>query len=78
MEAGLADLTSFTQKTATTPQMLRETIQAIRQTGFGGARHTYEAEVVGLSTPLFDQTGQFAGAVSVASVATRFTPALEH
>ncbi|MDG1083015.1 MAG: IclR family transcriptional regulator [Planktotalea sp.] len=78
MEAGLADLTSFTQKTATTPQILRETIQAIRQTGFGGARHTYEAEVVGLSTPLFDQTGQFAGAVSVASVATRFTPALEH
>lgn len=78
MDTALADLTQFTQATATKPDTLKETVQAIRQTGFGRAKRTYEAEIEGLSAPLFDQTGQFAGAVSVASVATRFTPALEY
>ncbi|APG49240.1 HTH-type transcriptional regulator, IclR family (plasmid) [Phaeobacter porticola] len=77
MDTALADLTTFTQTTATTPDTLKEAVQAIRQTGFGRAMRTYEVEIEGLSAPLFDQTGQYAGAVSVASVATRFTPELE-
>lgn len=78
METALADLSPFTQTTATKPDTLKDAVQAIRETGFGLANRSFEAEIVGLSAPLFDQTGQFAGAVSVASVATRFTPALEH
>lgn len=78
MEAAQSELTAYTQATATTPQALHQTVQSIRQTGFGRAMRTYETEIEGLSAPLFDQTGQFAGAVAVASVATRFTPALEH
>ncbi|SMX44681.1 IclR family transcriptional regulator [Octadecabacter ascidiaceicola] len=78
MDVALADLTSFTTETATTPSALSNTVDAIRQTGFGRAMRSYETEIEGVSAPLFDQTGQFAGAVSVASVATRFTPALEH
>ena len=52
-------------------------IQAVRETGFAHANRSYEDEVQGLAAPLFDQTGFFAGAVSVASVATRFTPDLQ-
>ncbi|SPH21155.1 Glycerol operon regulatory protein [Ascidiaceihabitans donghaensis] len=77
MDAAVSNLTSFTKSTATDSLTLKKTVQAILHTGFGRAMRTYEAEVEGLSAPLFDQTGQFAGAVSVASVATRFTPALE-
>ena len=77
IDVALANLNSFTEMTASTPDDLQNTIRALRETGFGRANRSYEADIIGLSAPLFDQTGQFAGAVSVASVATRFTPALE-
>ena len=77
MDVALADLASFTHKTVTEPEALIDTVQAIRHTGFGRAKRSFEAEVEGISAPLFDQTGAFAGAISVASVASRFTPALE-
>lgn len=62
---------------ASAVQGLAATVQMVRETGFGCANHRDEDEVQSLSAPLYDQTGQFAGAVSVASVATRFTPDLE-
>jgi DNA-binding IclR family transcriptional regulator len=78
MDAALANLTSFTTTTATTQAVLTEAVQEAQETGFGCASRSYEDEVEGLAAPLFDQTGQFAGTVSVASVATRFTPELKH
>ncbi|MFT4744144.1 MAG: DNA-binding IclR family transcriptional regulator [Yoonia sp.] len=77
MEVALNDLQQFTNATATTPQNLDAVVQMIRNTGIGRADRSYEDEVLGLSAPIFDQTGHFAGAVSVASVAARFTPDLE-
>ena len=77
MEIALGDLQQFTDTTAATPQDLDAAVQAIRSTGFGRADRSFENEVQGLSAPIFDQTGHFAGAVSVASVAARFTPDLE-
>jgi DNA-binding IclR family transcriptional regulator len=77
MEVALTNLCRYTDKTVLTAQELQAKVQAIRDTGFGRADRSFEVEVYGLSAPVFDQTGQFTGAVSVASVAARFTPELE-
>ena len=77
IDIALSDLTEFTDMTASDPQGLKSVVQQIRETGFGRANRSYEAETDSLSAPLFDQTGLFAGAVSVACVATRLTPTLE-
>ena len=77
MDVAVTNLQQFTDTTATTPQTLSATVQTILATGFGRADRSFEDEVQGLSAPIFDQTGHFAGAVSVASVAARFTPDLE-
>ena len=77
MEIARGDLQPFTDTTAATPADLHATVQAIRNTGFGSADCSFEDGVQGLSAPIFDQTDHFAGAVSVASVAARFTPDLE-
>lgn len=77
MDVALNALQPFTDKTATTSKDLHAIIDAIRTTGFGRADRSFEDEVLGLSAPIFDLTGHFAGAVSVASVAARFTPDLE-
>lgn len=67
----------FTPTTVKTTEELRHTIQSVQHTGFACSNGGFEDDVQGIATPLFDQTGLFAGAVSVASVATRFTPDLE-
>ena len=77
MDVALNELQPFTDTTATTPQDLDAIIKTVRNTGFGRADRSFENEVQGLSAPIFDQTGHFAGAISVASVAARFTPDLE-
>ena len=68
---------AFTPETATQQSMLQELIDSARQSGFSRAMGSFEADVYSQAAPLFDQTGAFAGAVSVATVATRFTPELE-
>lgn len=78
VEVALGNLHRFTTNTATTPQDLNAAIQSARSTGFGRANRSYEDEIQGLSAPVYDQTGHLAGAVSVASVAARYTPELEH
>jgi DNA-binding IclR family transcriptional regulator len=75
IDVALNDLQQFTDTTATTSTDLHVIVEAIRDNGFGRADRSFEDEVQGLSAPIFDQTGHFAGAVSVASVAARFTPA---
>lgn len=70
-------LESYTDNTPSTSEALAALVAGVRETGFAEANQSYEAEIHGFSTPVFDQTGQFAGTVSVASVASRCTPALE-
>ena len=78
MDAALANMESFTANTAQTSEELHHNVQSARDTGFGRSNRCLEDEIYGLSVPIFDQTGQLAGAVSVASVATRFTPESEY
>lgn len=77
MDVAIANLQVFTSNTAHTAADLEQTVHSVRKAGFGRSHRTYEDEIHGLSAPIFDQTGLFAGAVSVATVATRFTPDLE-
>ena len=67
-------LTRFTDATLTQPDALRAVVQQIRQQGFAQTTGSFEADVHSLSAPLFNELDQFAGAVSVAAVATRMTP----
>ena len=76
MQVAAADLHGFTPRTANDEQTLQKAIGRIRRSGFGRADGTYEVDVQGLSAPLFDHTGHFAGAVAVACVASRFHPDL--
>lgn len=72
-----SDLSRFTQKTLTSGEDLGRLIETIRDSGFSHANQSYEAEIYGIAAPVFDHTGLLAGAISVASVASRFTPRLE-
>lgn len=71
------DLERFTANTPTDTDGLTSLVDAARAPGIGRAYKSYAEETYGLSAPVFDHTGHFAGAVAVASVATRFTPKLE-
>lgn len=70
------NLRRFTDQTVTTPDAVAELVEAARASGFGASNRSYEIEINSLSAPVFDQTGHYAGAVTVASVASRFTPEL--
>ncbi|MFV1465923.1 MULTISPECIES: IclR family transcriptional regulator [unclassified Phaeobacter] len=74
MTSALARLDRFTPHTATTAEALHELVAAARTSGFACSDRSFEAEIHSLSAPLYDQTGLFVGAVSVASVAARVTP----
>ena len=76
-EAALSKLESFTATTPTNETDLRKLVESIRDTGLGRAQQSYEDEIEGLSAPVYDHSGHFAGAVAVASVASRFTADLE-
>lgn len=75
--AACDDFEAFTDFTPTNRQSLEALVTTARATGMGCSVGRFEKEINSLSAPIFDQTGQFAGAVSVASVASRFTPELE-
>ncbi|MGC1496601.1 MAG: IclR family transcriptional regulator [Sulfitobacter sp.] len=77
MQVAQKDMQVFTPNTATTSQDLEQHVRIVRETGFGRSNRSFETDIQSISAPIFDQTGHFAGAVSVASVATRFTPELE-
>ncbi|MBM1634596.1 IclR family transcriptional regulator [Sulfitobacter mediterraneus] len=75
--AAVAKLQTFTDRTIASKEALQQTVAAVRQSGFGRSDRCYEDDIQGVSAPVFDQSGRFAGAVSVACVASRFTPELE-
>ncbi|MEE9333307.1 MAG: IclR family transcriptional regulator [Granulosicoccaceae bacterium] len=64
-------LKRYTNNTATNPKELDAILQIVRATGFGVADQAYEEGVYGIGVPLFDSSNTVAGAVAVASVATR-------
>lgn len=67
----------FTETTLQAGPALNTTLAQIRATGFGLSDQGFEAGVYGLSAPVFDTSGYAAGAVSVACVSSRMTPALQ-
>lgn len=77
LDIAMTRLERFTPNTPATEADLSRMIDQSRETGFGYSDRGYEDDIQSLSAPLFDQTGLFAGAVAVACVASRFTPALE-
>ena len=77
MAKARGNLEVFSATTPATPEALTAKVQQAKTDGFAVASQSYEDEVYSLAAPLFDQSGLFAGAVAVASVATRFTPALD-
>ncbi len=76
-DVAIASLEEFTENTPTTEADLTALVDTVRSTGFGRANQSYEAEIQGLSAPVYDHSSQLAGAVAVACVAARFTPDLE-
>ncbi|MEP4194037.1 MAG: IclR family transcriptional regulator [Aliishimia sp.] len=73
LETACENLEKFTEHTLLTKSEVQAAVEDTRKTGFGCANKTFEDEVYSLSVPLFDQTGAVAGALSLASVASRFT-----
>lgn len=71
------NLTAFTPNTIVDVDALKASIADTFECGFGRAAGSMETDVFSLAAPVFDQTGLFAGAISVASVAARFIPDLE-
>ncbi|MGY3439712.1 MULTISPECIES: IclR family transcriptional regulator [unclassified Marinovum] len=76
-DAACENLERYTDKTPTTPAILRTIIDNACETGFGRSDGRFESEIHSLAAPVFDQSGEPCGAVSVASVASRTTPDLE-
>ncbi|MEM7061005.1 MAG: IclR family transcriptional regulator [Pseudomonadota bacterium] len=76
-EVATQNLDGFTAATTTNKRDLTKLVNLVRSQGFGRADQCYEDEIYGLSAPVFDHTRSFAGAVAVACVASRLTPALE-
>ena len=77
LEVAANNLETFTSHTVNSKASLEESVQSVRKTGFGRTIRSFEDEVSSLAAPVFDETGNLAGAVSVACVATRFSPDLE-
>ncbi len=75
--AAAARLEKFTPRTPSDNDALDAAIAEARDTGFGRSIGAYEEDVHSLSVPLFDASGQAAGAVAVAALASRMTPQLE-
>ncbi len=75
--AATQSMAKYTEHTVVTEPELESAIKCTRETGFGVANRSLEDDVYGISAPVFDQTGLLAGAVSVASIASRVTPETE-
>ncbi|MGR3635715.1 MAG: IclR family transcriptional regulator [Shimia sp.] len=77
LDVALENLESFTAHTPAKKSDLLALIENTRDTGFGCAERSFESEIQGIAAPIFDHTGHLAGAVAVASVASRHTAELE-
>jgi len=77
IKVALKNLQRLTPNTPKTAEELEHAINVTRDEGLSRTNESFEAGVRSIAAPLFDQTGLFAGAVSVASVAARYTPESE-
>ena len=75
-EVAAASLEKFTETTPIDEGSLVSNVRSVRTSGFGYANQSYEAEIQGVSAPLFDHHG-LAGTVAVACVASRFSRDIE-
>ncbi|MFT7214008.1 MAG: DNA-binding IclR family transcriptional regulator [Granulosicoccus sp.] len=64
-------LPKYTEHTITDREELESLLCEVRNTGFGHTEHGFELGVSGIAVPLFDSTNHVAGAVAIASVASR-------
>ena len=71
LKATIRKLKRYTDNTATSQTELDIKLQAVRDSGFGVVDQAYEEGVYGIGVPLFDSSNTVAGAVAVASVASR-------
>lgn len=67
----LKKLQRYTDSTAADHDELETNLQEVRACGFGIADQAYEEGVYGIGVPLFDSSNTVAGALAVASVASR-------
>lgn len=67
-----APLVPFTSKTIVDPDLLRNEIHKIRQQGYAVSNGEWILEAAGVATPVFDQTGEIAAAVTISGPAQRF------
>lgn len=77
LDVALSDMHAYTTQTPLSGDELRARIDETRRAGIGRSRKSFQIDIDSMSAPVFDQSGAFAGAVSVAAVATRFDDALE-
>lgn len=77
MQVATERMEGFTAHTPVTVAQLEQAIRTAQDTGFARSDRHYGEDTHSVAAPVFDHTGRFAGAVTVASVATRFTPALD-
>ena len=77
-QTAMQNLTRFTEHTPANEGRLAAAIEHAQKTGFGLSKRGFEDDIYGLAAPLYDVSGQFAGAVAVASVASRITPKFEN
>ena len=73
IDAACEKMDQFTERTALSRDALEAIATRTRESGFACADRTFENEVYSLAVPLFDQSGSFAGALALASVASRLT-----
>ena len=71
LTATLKNLKFYTDNTPTTRDDLELSLKTVREYGFGMADQSFEEGVFGVGAPLFDSSNRVAGAVAIASVATR-------
>lgn len=67
-------LQSYTPKTITTPQLLRQQLEIIRKQGYAVDDQEFEIGLWAASAPILNQHGEILAAVSVLSPTGRITP----
>lgn len=67
-------LPALASKTVTDPNRLREMMETVRRQGFSQLNSSFDEEVASQGAPLFGQSGQVIGALSVAVPIGRATP----
>lgn len=68
-------LPALTLRTLTDPGALRDRLAKVRLNGFAESAGGYESDVVSVAVPLFGADGTVTGALAVAALAARMTPA---